>query len=271
MREPASLRFLGATGTVTGSKFLVSAGGGRLLVDCGMYQGDRSLRRRNWAPFPGPAHELSAVVLSHAHLDHCGWLPRLVRHGYSGPVYCSPWTAKVAPIVLRDAAHLQEEDADFAARSRFSKHNPPLPLFDTADAEKAISLLHPVHFGQSIVAADELAVRLHRAGHILGSSIVEVSAAGRTVRFSGDLGREGHPLLNPPEPLPDSDVIVVESTYGGQTHQPWRAEDLAAPIRRTLERGGSVLIPAFAVDRTPVLLMALRELVHTGALPSVPV
>jgi len=271
MREPASLRFLGATGTVTGSKFLVSTGEGKLLVDCGMYQGDRQLRRRNWMPFPGPAHELSAVVLSHAHLDHCGWLPRLVRHGYSGPVYCSPWTAKVAPIVLLDAAHLQEEDADFAARGRYSKHNPPLPLFDTADAEKAISLLQPVPFGQTIGVAADIDVTLHRAGHILGSSIVEVHAAGRTVVFSGDLGREGHPLLNPPEPLPGADAVVVESTYGGQTHQPRRAEDLAAPVRRTLAQGGSVLIPAFAVDRTPVLLMALRELVRTGELPSVPV
>ncbi len=271
MREPASLRFLGATGTVTGSKFLVSSAGGKILVDCGMYQGDRELRRRNWTPFPGPAHQLDAVVLSHAHLDHCGWLPRLVRHGYSQPVYCSPWTAKVAPIILRDASHLQEEDADYAADHGYSKHHPPLPLFDTADAEKAISLLRPVPFGQSTPVDDNMSITLHRAGHILGSSIVEVHADGRTVAFSGDLGREGHPLLNPPEPAPAADAIVVESTYGGQLHHPRRAEDLAVPIRSALARGGSVLIPAFAVDRTPVLLMALRELIRTGELPGVPV
>jgi len=271
MREPASLRFLGAAGTVTGSKFLIGTGEGKLLVDCGMYQGDRALRRRNWTSFPGPAHELDAVVLSHAHLDHCGWLPRLVRHGYSGPVYCSPWTAKVAPIVLLDAARLQEEDADYAADHRYSKHHPPLPLFDTADAEKAISLLRPVPFGQSVTVAPDIRLKLHRAGHILGSSIVEVHAANRSVVFSGDLGREAHPLLNPPEPAPAADAIVVESTYGGQAHHPRHAEDIAAPIRETIARGGSVLIPAFAVDRTPVLLMVLRELIRTGELPSIPV
>lgn len=271
MREPASLRFLGATGTVTGSKFLVQTDEGKVLVDCGMYQGDRALRRRNWASFPGPAYDLDAVVLSHAHLDHCGWLPRLVRHGYSGPVCCSPWTAKVAPIVLLDAAHLQEEDAQYAATHGYSKHHPPLPLFETADAEKAISLLRPVPFGQSTRLAGQMSFTLHRAGHILGSAIVELHADDRTVVFSGDLGRAAHPLLNPPEPVPAADAIVVESTYGAQTHQPRRAEDLAIPIRRTLQRGGSVLIPAFAVDRTPVLLMALRELVRTGELASVPV
>jgi metallo-beta-lactamase family protein len=186
-------------------------------------------------------------------------------------VYCSPWTAKVAPIVLLDAARLQEEDADYAADHRYSKHHPPLPLFDTADAEKAISLLRPVPFGQSVTVAPDIRLKLHRAGHILGSSIVEVHAANRSVVFSGDLGREAHPLLNPPEPAPAADAIVVESTYGGQAHHPRHAEDIAAPIRETIARGGSVLIPAFAVDRTPVLLMVLRELIRTGELPSIPV
>lgn len=271
MEEPASLRFLGAAGTVTGSKFLVSSARGKLLVDCGMYQGARELRRRNWGPFPVPSHEIDAVVLSHAHLDHCGWLPRLVRRGFGGTVYCSEWTAKVAPIVLLDAAHLQEEDAEFAARGQYSKHQPPLPLFDTADAEKAIALLRPVPFDTEQHVAEDISLSLHRAGHILGSSTVEVRAGGRTVVFSGDLGRNSHPLLNPPAPMPCADAVVIESTYGDEVHHPRQADDMAAPIRRAFHRGGSVLIPAFAIDRTPVLLMALRELIRTGELPQVPV
>lgn len=271
MKEPASLRFLGAAQTVTGSKFLISGSAGRVLVDCGMYQGDRQLRRRNWAPFPAQVRDIDAVVLSHAHLDHCGWLPRLVRRGFRGPVYCSPWTAKVAPIVLRDAAHLQEEEAEFAAARGYSKHHPPLALFDQTDAEQAIALLRDLDQGATQHLGDGMSVRLHRAGHILGSSTVEVQVDGRTVTFSGDLGSDSHPLLNPPDPLPESDVVVVESTYGDQLHGPRRADLMAEPIRRTLARGGSVLIPAFAVDRTPVLLMVLRELMRTGDLPKVPV
>ncbi|WP_020524795.1 MBL fold metallo-hydrolase RNA specificity domain-containing protein [Catelliglobosispora koreensis] len=271
MRERASLQFLGAAGTVTGSKFLLGTASGKLLVDCGMYQGSRELRRRNWEGFPGHPRDLDAVVLSHAHLDHCGWLPRLVRHGYSGPIYCSPWTAKVAAIVLRDAAHLQEEDAEYAAKRGYSKHKPPLPLFDTTDAEKAIALFQPVKPGTFAHVTADLGLRLHRAGHILGSSTVEVHASGRTAVFSGDLGRDSHPLLNPPDPMPSADAVIIESTYGDEVHGPRNAADIAAPMRRTFDRGGSVLIPAFAIDRTPVLLMVLRELMHTGELPQVPV
>lgn len=273
MANNVSLRFLGGTGTVTGSKFVVACDSGRVLVDCGLYQGDRELRRRNWAAFPGTVFDLDAIVLSHAHLDHCGFLPRLVRHGYAGPVYCSPWTAQVAAIVLRDAAHLQEEDAEHAGRRGSSRHDPPLPLFDSADAEKAIALLRPLPYGhtQRIDDRGELAVRLRRAGHILGSSTVEVHADGRSVAFSGDLGRASHPLLAPPQAAPAVDALVVESTYGNRRHPPRDLERLAEPIRRAIARGGVVLVPAFAVDRTPVLLMALRELMRSGALPTVPV
>jgi metallo-beta-lactamase family protein len=267
----ATLRFLGATGTVTGSRFLVSGPTGRLLIDCGMYQGARELRRRNWAPFPLPAHEIDAVVLSHAHLDHCGWLPRLVRQGYSNPVLCSPWTAQVAPIVLRDAARLQEEDAEYAASKGFSRHDPPLPLFTTADAEKAIALLRPLPYGDCHEVSPGLAVRLQRAGHILGSSTVRVRIAERSLTFSGDLGRTDHPLLAPPDPPAASDVVLVESTYGDRTHPPRRLDRLADAIRRTIARDGVVLIPSFAVDRTEVLLMALRDLTRAGQIPGVPV
>lgn len=267
----ASLRFLGATRTVTGSRFLVEAADARVLVDCGLYQGERELRRRNWAPFPVPAQEIDTVVLSHAHLDHCGWLPRLVRCGYAGPVLCSPWTARVAPIVLRDAAHLQEEDAEYAGRHGYSRHDPPLPLFDSADAEKAIALLRPVPYGTVHPVTAEVTVRLRRAGHILGSSTVEIRSAGQPVVFSGDLGRSDHPLLLPPEPAPAADAMVVESTYGDSRHPPRRLDLMAGAIRRTLDRGGVVLVPSFAIDRTEVLLMALRALTASGEIPRVPV
>jgi len=268
----ATVRFLGAAGTVTGSRFLVTAASGpRMLVDCGMYQGRRELRRRNWTPFPERPDSIDAVVLSHAHLDHCGWLPRLVRLGYDGPVLCSSWTAQVAPIVLRDAAHLQEEDAEHAAAAGSSRHRPPKPLFDTGDAEKAIALLTPVAGEHAREVAPGVTVSLRPAGHILGSSTVEVDAGGRTVVFSGDLGRDDHPLLAPPAPPPAADVVVVESTYGDRTHPPHTPHRLADHVGRALDRGGVVVIPAFAVDRTPVLLMTLRDLMRSGALPTVPV
>lgn len=266
-----SLQFLGATGTVTGSRFLIGADRVRLLVDCGMFQGERSLRRRNWAPFPVPVTGLDAVVVTHSHLDHVGWLPRLVRDGFAGPVYCSTWTARVAPIVLRDAAHLQEEDARFACGHGYSRHPDPQPLFDSADAEKAIGLLRPVPYHHEQTVAPGVAVYLTPAGHILGSSIARVTLGARSLGFSGDLGRQDHPLLTGPGPAPAVDTLVVESTYGNRVHPPRDLERLAAPIRRALARGGVVVIPAFAIDRTEVLLMALRELMTAGRLPSVPV
>ncbi len=266
---PTAVRFLGATRTVTGSRFLIE-GSARILVDCGMYQGEREIRRRNWAPFPTPASGIDAVVLSHAHLDHCGWLPRLVREGFAGPVLCSPWTARVAPIVLRDAAHLQEEDAHHATTHGYSRHDPPLPLFVNADAEQAISQLRPIETGREHPLGDALIV-LRRAGHILGSATVEVRLPDGAIAFSGDLGRPDHPMLREPEPPPAVDALVVESTYGDRVHPPRRPEDLAAPIRRAFARGGTVLVPAFAIDRTPLLLMALRALMRSGELPTVPV
>ena len=223
------LRFLGAAGTVTGSKFLLTTPGGKVLVDCGMYQGDRQLRQRNWSAFPVPSHEIDAVVISHAHLDHCGWLPRLVRRGYSGPIYCSPCTALVAAIVLRDAAHLQEEDADFASARGYSKHHPPLPLFDTADAEKTISLFRDLEHGAAAQLTRDMSVRAHRAGHILGSSTLEFTVGDRVVVFSGDLGSDSHPLLNPPDPLPEADYVVVESTTA--TRFTGRATPTPSPSR----------------------------------------
>jgi metallo-beta-lactamase family protein len=272
MRDDAvSLRFLGATGTVTGSRFLLAGRGTRVLVDCGLYQGQRELRRRNWQPFPVPAGDIDAVVLSHAHLDHCGYLPRLVREGFAGPVHCSPWTARIAPIVLRDAAYLQEEDARHAAAGGYSRHARPEPLFDAADAEKAVSLLRPTPFGTRTPVGPDATVLLRRAGHVLGSATVEVAVGGRVAGFSGDLGRSTHPLLNPPEPAPAADVLLVESTYGDRAHPPYRTDRLADLVGRALARGGVVLVPSFAIDRTEVMLMTLRRLMRAGRLPTVPV
>lgn len=269
------LTFIGAAGTVTGSKTLVEAGDSRFLVDCGMFQGPREIRSRNWDPFPLDPHTLSSVVLSHAHLDHCGYLPALVRDGFDGPVYCSPNTAELVPIILRDSARLQEEDTEWARRKGFSRHSDPRSLYDINDAERAISLLRPVEFRKSFSPTDAVTGRLDPGGHILGSSVVTLTetSTGRRVVFSGDLGRGNHPLLAPPAPPEDADAIVVESTYGNREHEDVAVEidQMAAAITRTLKRGGTVVIPAFAVDRTEVLLKALRALQDQQRIPVAPI
>lgn len=269
------LTFIGAAGTVTGSKTLVETDGGRILVDCGLFQGPRELRGRNWEPFPTNPRAIDAVILSHAHLDHCGYLPALVREGFDGPVYCSPNTAALVPIILRDSAKLQAEDAAFASKKGFSRHAQPKPLYDIDDAEHAIAMLTPIEFGENFTVASGLTAHLDPGGHILGSSIVTVTdtAAGRTVVFSGDLGRGNHPLLRPPSPPSEASAIVVESTYGDRDHQDVEAEleQMAATITRTLKRGGTVVIPAFAVDRTEVLLKAIRTLQDQQRIPVAPI
>lgn len=277
-RAASALTFLGAAGTVTGSKFLLEAGGRRVLVDCGLFQGERQWRRLNWDPPPVDPATIDAVVLSHAHLDHCGYLPRLVRDGYSGPVHCTAGTAELARIVLRDSAFLQEEEAANAATYGWSRHAEPRPLYTTQDAERAIELLTPcgperlLHLGGPD-APESIDVRLLRAGHILGSVSLHVTTADSTVLFSGDLGRPQHPILHGREPSPAARTVVLESTYGDRAHpevDPSHAV-MAAAIRRTIGRGGSVVIPAFAVDRTEVVLLALADLLARGDIPDVPV
>ncbi len=272
-----SLTFLGATGTVTGSRYLVEAHGTRILIDAGLFQGRKDLRLRNWAPFPVPPTSLAAVVLTHAHIDHSGFLPRLVRDGFAGPTLVTPPTARLLRAVLPDAAHLQEEEARFAAKVGSSKHAPALPLFTVRDAQEALGTLQAVPFGQRFTLRPGVEVRYRRQGHILGAAAVELrvkTAGGEhlTLYFSGDVGRYDVPILKEPEPYPGSSVLVVESTYGDRLHDPGDPRDqLAAVVNEAATRGGVILVPAFAIDRTQELLYLLRELIEDGAIAPLPI
>jgi metallo-beta-lactamase family protein len=269
-----SITFLGAAGTVTGSRFLVETGTSRVLVECGLFQGLKENRLRNWEPFPVDAESIDAVVVTHAHVDHIGYLPRLVRQGFRGPVVCTERTADLAAIVLPDSGHLHEEDAARANRGGWSKHRPALPLYTEADARAALPQLRAATFDTTTSLTENLAVTLQPAGHILGSATVTLEEAGTGMRtvFSGDLGRPYHPLLVPPAPPGRADVVVMESTYGARRHDEGGAiARLGRVVERTAARGGTVLIPAFAVDRTEVVLFHLRSLVRSGAAPDLPI
>lgn len=269
------LTFLGAAGTVTGSRFLVDTPRARVLVDCGLFQGFKQLRLRNWDPFPVPPASIDAVVISHAHVDHVGYLPKLVRDGFRGTVHATDGTAQLAGIVLPDSGHLQEEEAAYANRKGFSKHRPALPLYTEQDARDALPRFRSQPFGREVEVAPGVHLTLRRAGHILGSSTVTLRLTGsweRTVVFSGDLGRPQHPILQPPDPIGEADVVVMESTYGDRLHDDSDALGrFADAIRSTARRGGTVLIPAFAVDRTEVVLFHLRQLVERGEIPALPI
>ncbi len=274
-RTAPTLRFLGAAGTVTGSRFLVETPKSRVLVECGLFQGLKELRLRNWEPFPVQARSLHAVVLTHAHLDHSGYLPALVRQGFRGPIYCTANTAALCQILLPDAAKLQEEDAAYANRKGFSKHEPALPLYTAVDAQRALRQLRVLPFGGPHEVAPGMRVTMHHAGHILGSAWLRLDfddGDTDSVVFSGDLGRPEHPVLVPPDPPSACGTLLIESTYGGRRHDEGGAEtQLADAISRTAERGGAVVIPAFAVDRTEVLLLTLRKLEAAGRIPHLPV
>ncbi|MBI1728795.1 MAG: MBL fold metallo-hydrolase [Candidatus Rokubacteria bacterium] len=268
----ATLTFLGAAGTVTGSKHYLQSEQTRLLLDCGLFQGLKELRLRNWAPCPVPAASIGGVLLSHAHIDHSGALPRLGREGFRGPIYCTPGTADLLKIMLPDAAHLQEEQAQFANRHQTSKHRPALPLFTTADADRVLTQVRPVGFDATFSPAQGVSARFINAGHILGAGLVEVSINGRTLVFSGDLGRYGVPIMRDPDPVPAADVLLVESTYGNRLHPAGDHRDrLTAAVQRTVEKKGWLLIPAFAVGRSQEILYDLRELEDAVRIPSLPV
>ena len=268
-----TLTFLGgAGGTVTGSKHLLENGESRVLLDCGLFQGLKELRQRNWAAPPVDPRTLGAVILSHAHIDHSGYLPRLCRDGFTGPIYCTPGTSDLLKVMLPDAAHLQEEEAEFANRHRTSKHDPALPLYTIADAERALAQVKRVDFGHPFTATRGVEARFTPSGHILGAGLVRCEIGGRRLVFSGDLGRYDVPIMVDPEPVAEADVLLVESTYGNRVHPPDDpAERLIAAVRRAVDQKGWLLIPAFAVGRSQEILYDLRELEKHGAIPSIPV
>ena len=267
-----TLTFYGGARTVTGSKMIVRHGSASVMVDCGLFQGLKDLRLRNWAPLPLRPGEPDAVVLTHAHLDHCGYLPRLVADGFTGEVHATPATAELARIVLPDSAYLQQEEAAYANRVGYSKHRPALPLYTIDQAEAALGQIRTLPFGTAREVAPGITVTQRPAGHILGSAVTRLELDGSTLVFSGDLGRHHHPLLVPPSPVGRADWIVIESTYGDRRHDDAHAVDtLRDTITRTIGRGGTVIIPAFAVDRTEVLLHHLGHLDDLGELPEVPI
>ena len=266
------LTFLGGVGTVTGSRYLLEAAGRRILIDCGLFQGLKQLRLRNWDRFPVRPSDIDTVVLTHAHLDHSGYLPVLVRNGFKGQVFCTAATRDLCGILLPDSGRLQERDAEFANRQGFSKHRPALPLYTEDDARTSLGLLVAKEFGKRFEIAPALGVRFRPAGHIPGAAWIEVTVGKRTIVFSGDLGRSNSPTMVDPAVVRKADYILVESTYGGRTHASVDPEDvLEEVIKRTAQRGGVILIPTFAIGRAQTLLYHLYRLKRTGRIPNLPV
>jgi metallo-beta-lactamase family protein len=272
----ATLQFLGAAGTVTGSKYLLEAGGERLMIDCGLFQGEKELRLRNWNPLPVPPASVNWVVLTHAHLDHTGYLPRLVKDGFRGEIWGTPATVELARLVLPDSGHLQEEDADYANFKGYSKHKPALPLYTYEEAVKTLESLRAIDESKPLELSPHFSLKFYRAGHILGARSIEVTVrengSSRKVLFSGDLGRYEQLIIREPGDPDGADYLLVESTYGDRLHptDDYR-ERLKNIVESTAERGGSVLIPSFAIGRTQELLYVFREMMAQGKLHSVPV
>jgi metallo-beta-lactamase family protein len=284
------IQFLGAAGTVTGSKHLVnttydSSGkqGYQVLIDCGLFQGPKEWRERNWQDTPVPAREIDAVVLTHAHLDHCGWIPRLVKEGFRGPIYATAATIDLCSVVLPDSGHLQEEDAEFYNKKKVSKHDPALPLYTLEEAQACLQYFKPVAVEATTQLSPDLSVRFVRAAHILGSTMAEITLKtdGQTRRllFTGDIGRvrdsevaPGKVVHSGPQEGESADVLVMESTYGNRQHPDTDPRpELAGLIRETVQRGGSIVVPAFAVERTQKFVFMLKELMESGQIPRVPV
>jgi len=267
-----SLTFLGAARTVTGSKHLLEVDGRRVLVDCGLFQGLKDLRLRNWAALPIDAKAIDAVVLTHAHLDHCGYLPRLVSQGFRGRIFCTPGTKDLCSLVLPDSARIQEEDARQANRHHYTKHSPALPLYTENDAARALELLQPVGYDRPVPVVPGITVDFINAGHLLGSAYARVRLGDKTILFGGDLGRYGRPVLPDPSPVAAADVLLLESTYGDRLHEPDDdSMHLAEVINRTAGRGGRLIIPSFAIGRVEEVLYWLKRLEDARRIPVLPV
>ncbi len=270
-----TLQFLGAAGGVTGSKFLLSFGSDQLLIDCGLFQGLKEVRLRNWAPLPIKTEGLRAVVLTHAHIDHTGYLPRLVAKGYKGPVYATPGTCDLLGVMLPDAAHLQEEEARYANKKGYSKHAPALPLYTVQDAEQTLRLLRPIKAGEEIEVIKGISLCFARVGHILGAGSARISFSvngqRRSLLDSGDLGRYDRPILKDPEPAGPADWLLIESTYGNRFHSKESEAELREVIKEIADQRGCLVIPAFAIGRTQELIYTIRKMEDQGAIPALPV
>ncbi|MCA9656871.1 MAG: MBL fold metallo-hydrolase [Myxococcales bacterium] len=272
MAKPATLAFYGATNTVTGSKYLFSHRDAQVMIDCGLFQGYKQLRLRNWRPLPFKPSSLDAIALTHAHIDHSGYLPIMIRDGYAGKVTCTGGTSELCALLLPDSGRLHELDAEYANRKGFSRHTPALPLYTEADARAAVERLAEVPFDKPIEVAPDVTLEFRAAGHILGASSILLRSTGGTVLFSGDLGRPNDPLMRPPAPRVASDVLIVESTYGDRKHDTTPPDQaLAEVINRTAARDGAVIIPAFAVGRTQLLLLLIDRLKAAKKIPDIPV
>lgn len=270
------VKFLGGARSVTGSKYLLEIGEQKVLIDCGLFQGHKPLRERNWEPLPVDANTIDTIVLTHAHIDHSGYLPKIVKEGFNGTIHCTTATESLLQIMLLDAAKLQEEEAGFARKKGYSRHENPQPLFNTGDAEAALTLLKGHHYKHKTEVGQGIHVTFHNAGHILGASIVEIGIQGdqqsKKIVFSGDLGRYGSPVFQDPEPITEADILFVESTYGDRTNENEDIEnDFAKIVNAAMERQGCLLIPAFAVGRTQLLLHYFKILMEQKKIPEIPV
>ena len=274
---PISITFLGAARTVTGSAYLVDSGRSQVMVDFGMFQGRKEIRQRNWVDPDFPAPHMEAVILTHTHLDHIGRIPRLTKNGFKGPIFCTPPTVELAEVLLKDAAHLQMEDAEYLNRKGLTSHKPALPLFDDKDVERALKLFVPVPLGKTHVAAPGISFMFREAGHLLGASSIEMTVedaqgSSRRILFSGDLGRYNAVLAKDPEPCPDADYVLIESTYGNRQHPVTSVqEQLQTVIARTFARNGVLLIPAFAVGRAQQMIWLMDRIVHEQKLRPFPI
>ncbi|MBE7412287.1 MAG: MBL fold metallo-hydrolase [Leptospiraceae bacterium] len=267
-----NLQFIGATGTVTGSKYLLTTNESKVLIDCGLFQGLKVMRERNRKPLPFRENQIDAIVLTHAHLDHSGFIPLIVKNGFKGSIYCTPATNALCDILLPDSGHLQEEDAEFANKHKFSKHSPALSLYTEKDARTSLKYLKNVEFNKKVKIAKDISAEFFPAGHILGSSIVRLSINGIVVTFSGDIGRQKNTTHFPPSSIPNTDYLILESTYGDRVHSDENPEEVIEKIIiDTIQRGGRLLIPSFAVGRAQQILYLIYKLQKRNSIPEIPV
>ncbi|MCU0389130.1 MAG: MBL fold metallo-hydrolase, partial [Chitinophagaceae bacterium] len=267
------VKFLGAASEVTGSKYLLQIGDFRVLIDCGLFQGRKELRLLNWEPFPIPPSEIDAVIITHAHLDHTGYLPKLFKDGYEGPVYCTTATADLMNLILMDSAGLQVEEAKYAKKKGYSKHAEPLPLYDVDDVKPIADKIVGTTFAKSVKITEGIDVCFYNAGHILGAAIVEITIKGdsqtKKIVFSGDLGRPNDPILYPPHIIKHADILFVESTYGNRDIKPTDMDDVIDIMNNTFDADGNIIVPAFSIGRSQNLLMMLKNLLHDKEIPKV--